>query len=87
MSGMVNGVDKFYLVYHKWNAMHFNGFKSEEDMAEQLLYQARCLTGESIEQRVAAVEELAQRVIEAIKRDAEMPEHDDTEDEHAEYEA
>lgn len=46
MSGMINSADKLYLVYYRGNAMHFQGFKSEEDMAEQLLYQARIFSNE-----------------------------------------
>lgn len=69
MSGMINSADKFYLVYYRGNAMHFQGFKSEEDMAEQLLYQARIFSNESTAERIQAVEEAAQRVIARIEQD------------------
>lgn len=72
MSSMINSVDKIYLVFHRGNAMHFEGFESEEAMAENLLYRARVMSGESTEERIDAVNRLAQRVIESIKRDDEV---------------
>lgn len=71
MSGMINSADKFYLVYHRGNAMHFQGFKSEEDTPKQLLYQARIFSNESTAERIQAVEQAAQRVIALIKQDDE----------------
>ena len=73
MSSMINGVDKFYLVFHRGNATHFEGFESEEAMAENLLYRARVMSGESTEERIEAVDRLAKRVIESIKQDDELP--------------
>jgi hypothetical protein len=33
MSGMVDGVSKFFIVYHDGGAMHMEGFTTTEDMA------------------------------------------------------
>lgn len=36
----IDGVSKVFLVKHELNAMHFEGFNSEREMVEQLLYRA-----------------------------------------------
>jgi hypothetical protein len=33
VSGMIDGVSKFYIVYHDTGSMHIEGYRSTEDMA------------------------------------------------------
>ncbi len=38
MSGMSDGVSKYFIVYSDGRAMHFDGFKTLEDLAQQALF-------------------------------------------------
>jgi len=38
MSGMADGVSKYFIVYHDGGSMHFDGFKTLNDLALQALF-------------------------------------------------
>lgn len=40
MSGMIDGASKVFKVKHESRAMHIEGFRSEREMVEELLYNA-----------------------------------------------
>ena len=51
MSGLVDGVHKYFIVYSDGGSMHFNGFKTLEDLAQQALFMEKWKPG--WEERIA----------------------------------